>query len=94
MRSFMSDMVRGNKCILEMHWETDWSPNSKFKDLFAATAPIIEQDSPVEARIGNKSPEKQMPEHWVSVRLDQPLSLVKLQGANFVRFVLQNEGKS
>ena len=31
-----------------------------------------------------------MPENWVSVRLDQPLSLGKLQGANFVRFVLQN----
>ena len=61
---------------------------------FAATAPSNEQDSPVEVRIGNKSPEKQMPEHWVSVRLDQPLSLVKLKGANSVRFVLQNEGKS
>ena len=29
--SFMSDIKRGSKCILEMHWETDWSPNSKFR---------------------------------------------------------------
>ena len=92
--SFMCDVMRGSKCIVGIHWETDWSRTSKFQDVFIATASDIEQDSPVEVKIGSKPPEKKMPEHWVSVRLDQPLSLVTLQGANFIRFVLQDEGNS
>ena len=89
--SFMCDIMRGEKCIVEMHWETDWSPTSSFKDVFMSTAPENAKDSPVEVKLGSKQPSKS-PDHWVSVRLDQSVKLISLQAGNFLQFTLPAEG--
>ena len=91
--SFMCDVIRREKCIVSMHWETDWSPASCFKDVFLAIAPENVKESPVEIKVGTKLPNKD-PGQWVSVRLDQCLKLISLQGGNFVRCILPAEGIS
>ena len=89
--SFMCDVLQGERCIVEMQWETDWSTTSSFKDVFMSIAPEKVRDSPVEIKLGSKQPNKN-PGNWVSVRLDQPLKLISLQAGNFLRFTLPAEG--
>ena len=91
--SFMCDILRGEECVIGIHWETDWSQSSSFKDVFLSVAPDIVKDCAVQIKVGSKLPNKE-PGQWVSVRLDQKVKLISLQGGNFVRCMLPAEGIS
>lgn len=88
MTHFMCDIIGGNnRVIKERFWVTDVSDDTRFSDVYSEHSPDNFKDSPVKACIGLKKPEHE-PGNWCNVSLAQSISLISVQGGNYVRFII------
>ena len=82
----MTIVMKRKSIAQDQEWQSYLSDQMTFGELFSKVARPELSDLAVKIRIGYKYPHREDATNWSTVKLDQKLSLVNVQGANIIEF--------